>query len=152
MDRRIAGVCLKAPPVARMPHFYPEYGYAKGKDHFLGPKVKRFRASFDQDVENMGKSSEKVRPNEMDSQVKMLTLSHVLGKQVDLLGKQTRLGMKMAALKALVGDETSESEASGHVWPGDDDDTDDDEREGRLCWKSLGWKNLFSMVQWTGLR
>jgi hypothetical protein len=131
LDRSLAGVSLKPPPLARMPHAYPGYSYTNGKeDQPLRPKVKRFPSSFAHDDENQGNGSKKFRPNGQDSQEKLQALSRLLGKQTDLLDKHTRLASKFAASEVLARGEESESEATGHVWPGDDDVSDDDDERG----------------------
>jgi hypothetical protein len=126
----MVGVGLKAPPVAKMPHANPEYGFTQGKDKLLGPKAKRFRASCDHDDENQGNGHEKFGPNGKDSQQMRQALACLLGKQTDLLGKHTRLLSQVAATANIAGEEESELEASGHVWTNDDDDSDDDDERG----------------------
>lgn len=114
-----------------MPHAYPGYSYTNGKeDQPLRPKVKRFPSSFAHDDENQGNGSKKFRPNGQDSQEKLQALSRLLGKQTDLLDKHTRLASKFAASEVLARGEESGSEATGHVWPGDDDVSDDDDERG----------------------
>lgn len=129
----MAGASLKPPPVAKMPHVIPEYGFTNRKDQPLGHMAKRFRESSDQGDENMGIGTPKHRPLGQCAEVRRSALLDLLGKQTDLLGKHMPDRSKVAAMFQYAGGEASESEASGQVWPGDDDVcSEDNERGGEL--------------------